>query len=88
MGADTQSIEGWWLPIVMLPFTTFITFIGFAIIYKGLTLIVIGSGIALFLGSSVAYAITKRQACLIGVAVGTVMMSWWSVSLFFITMSV
>lgn len=78
----------WWLALMMLPITTILTFFTLGFFYKGLGTFILASGSAVFIVASIGYAIKRSNIWLYGLALGSAIVCWQSVTIFFVMMSV
>jgi hypothetical protein len=78
----------WWLALLMLPFTTIFTFFTLVFFYKSIGMFVLASGSLIFISASIGYVINRTNTWLYGVALGSIIVCWRSVTVFFSIMSV
>ena len=78
----------WWLALLMLPLTTITTFFTIDFFYSGIDMFVLASGSLIFISSTIGYAIKRSNIWLYGVSLGSVIICWRSVTVFFNMMSV
>lgn len=81
-------VGDWWSALIVLPLTTIITFVTLGFFYQGVGVFILASGSALFIGSSITYAIKRNDIWLYGVALGSIIVCWRSITVFFNMMSV
>ena len=83
-----EMAGGWWAALLMLPFTTIFTFFTIGFFYKGVGIFVLACGSLVFISASIGYAIKRTNTWLYGVALGSIIVCWRSVTVFFSMMSV
>lgn len=83
-----EMVGDWWLALLMLPITTLFTFFTLGIFYSSLGMFVLASGSLIFIGSSMGYALKRTNIWLYGVVLGSIIVCWRSITVFFNMMSV